>query len=883
MQCSQLEITIKKLTYDYRVLSIYCAAVLLRAWQLLSAGLTGDNATTGLMGLAVLRGEFPYFFFGQNWMGGLDAILAAPIYALLGPSVLTVHLLSPIFSLAMMVCLQPILRKILGYWGMVAGLIYLAVPPTTWLFWSVEAQTHYTLGLLLSSVLLLITFKLWQNPVWKWHTPVWWGLIAGVALWTNFSSAVVTLPCGIFLLLMARKHLRVWSIPLAIAGGIVGGFPLIWFNLTHGMVHANQAGVFATRYLAPSIAALATNALPLILGINTPEVSGGPIFPYGIAPYTFLLAMLGAGIFFLFRYSRGGKVSFACLLLAVFLLNMMIVVSSAYGKTLFSPDQRYLLSLYLILPFLVGATVRFVIEKRRWCGVILMLAIPAIHFSQYPGFQRWGQGLLNIKAGFYFSREEAFKNRLREISAAGFKYVYTNQDTYPMDFLGNGDPVAADYWRHRWLTSSLRVDAASDPGLLNMPQGSLNMLGLDHQTWRREISHAFSQPTGASHLLPRSAWTARRVAGGDLGKVLNDGDLATGFRSLGKAKDGDALVVDLRDSQEVGGLALIPAEFRQVPRGLKIEVAGVDGKFQTVRQAKSYWGPFYLSGPHPFLKARFPRVESYFPPRDIRYLRLTHLGMSNHPWTIQELLLFGPGETGVTESWEDSAEKLMKSLASHPARRLYGDAWISAKVAQRFGKRIWVITGNMAVDNFGTTVPSPYLPLTVKPEPGSAVVVTKREARQTASHLRKWGVRYREQAMGRFIMFSLEGYAMGPSAEVKRVSSPEGESGTSIWQTKNPHGVELGWLRLEQPPGLGSIPSQVEVKISQDGMRWNHASVIQAGPLAFSGQVMLLNSGQGNLYRFTPPVRAHFLKIQPILLSQKNWPSQLKISIHKPE
>lgn len=865
------------------MLSIYGAAVLLRAWHLLSAGLTGDNATTGLMGLAVLRGEFPYFFFGQNWMGGLDAILAAPIYALWGPGVLTVHLLSPIFSLALMACLQPILRKTLGYWGMLAGLAYLAVPPATWLFWSVEAQTHYPLGLLFGALLLLTTFKLWQNPLWKWHAPLWWGLIAGLALWTNFSSAVVTLPCGVFLLLTARKQLRLWSIPLAAAGGIIGGFPLIWFNLTHGMVHANQAGVFAARYVAPSIAALAGNAFPLVLGINTPEVGGGPLFPHGIAPYAFLLAILGAGVFFLFHYSRGGKLPFACLLSAVFLLNTMIVVSSAYGKTLFSPDQRYLLSLYLVLPFLAGATVRFVSDKKRWWGIVLMLAIAAVHFSQYPGFQRWGQGLLNIKAGFYFSGEPALKNQLREISAAGFKHIYTNQTTYPMDFLGNGDPVAADYWRHRWLTSSLRVDAASDPGLLNMPRASLDLLGLEHQTWRREISHAFAQPSGASRLLPRSTWTARRVGGADLGRVLNDGDLATGFRSPGKARDGDALVVDLHESRKVGGVALIPGEFREVPRGLRIEGAGEDGRFQTIRQAKSYWGPFYLSGPHPFLKARFPRVESYFPPRDIRYLRLTHLGKSNHPWSIQELLLFGPGASGAAEAWEDSAEKLLEFLAAHPVRRFYGDAWIAAKVVQRFGKRIQAVTGNMAVDNFGTIVPSPYLPLPVNPEPGSAVVVTKREARQTAGQLDKWGLRYQERAMGRFVLFSLKGYAMGRPVQTREAPPSGGGPCVSIRQTENPRGVALGWLRLEHAPGQGSLPPGVEVKVSQDGVRWSPAPVTDAGPVAFSGQLLLLNSGQGNLYRFTPPVRARFIKIGPQAPCPPNWPSPIKIGLHQPE
>jgi hypothetical protein len=45
-----------------------------------------DEATSGLLGLSVLRGELPVYFFGQPFMGALDGYLAAPLFWLLGPS-----------------------------------------------------------------------------------------------------------------------------------------------------------------------------------------------------------------------------------------------------------------------------------------------------------------------------------------------------------------------------------------------------------------------------------------------------------------------------------------------------------------------------------------------------------------------------------------------------------------------------------------------------------------------------------------------------------------------------------------------------------------------------------------------------------------------------
>ena len=314
---------------------------------------------------------------------------------------------------------------------------YLAVPPTTWLFYSGEAQTHYTLGLLLCALLLLSTFKLWQAQSWKWHGPFIWGLIAGAAIWTIFSSAIVVLPCGIFLLLTGKKRLGALPIAWALAGITIGAFPLIWFNITHGMVHFNQASVFSSRYIIPNIQSYLRNALPLILGINTPIVGrpASPAYLYETC-YFLILALMAAGIFFLFRFSRGKYTPFAFLLMAVLSLNVIIVLTSAYGKALVSPDQRYLLIAYLILPFLVGASIKAAAEKRQWLGIAMLTALALVHVSQYVGFARWDRGLLNIKSGFFFSREAKFKRTLQEIRAAGFKDIYTSQDSLKMDFFG---------------------------------------------------------------------------------------------------------------------------------------------------------------------------------------------------------------------------------------------------------------------------------------------------------------------------------------------------------------------------------------------------------------------------------------------------------------
>ncbi|MCB2190531.1 MAG: hypothetical protein KQI62_03140 [Deltaproteobacteria bacterium] len=844
------------------IVSIYGAAVFLRTWQVLSVNMTGDNATVGLTIQAVLQGEFPWFFLGGNYMGGLDAFLAAPLVAFSPPSSLAIAVLCAILSLGIMACLQPVLRKTLGYGGMLAGLAYLAIPPATWLYWSGEARTHYTMGLFLCALLLWWTFKLWNKSKWKLYETFVWGVIAGASVWTIFASAVVVLPCGLFLIVTGRGKIRISSIPLAIAGMLLGALPLIWYNVSHELIHTNQTSVFQARFVLPSILGLFQNAMPIVLGLDTPAAGGSlatTVYPYSL--YLFILAVVVLGIFSLFKLAREKWTPIAILLLSIGLLNLMVVVSSAYSKQLFSPDQRYLLSLYLVLPFLVGAAIVYLNKWRSWSGIALVAIICIIHVSQYHNFSLQGQRLLNIKSGFYYTQERDYKKLLHDISAAGFKHVYADQGGLHMAYLSDGDPVVSDYWRHRWFTKSLEVDGAIDPGLINMPQGSLDLLGLPYQVWNNSIAHNFSQPAGAAVLLPRNGWSAWSD-GKNLGSVLNDNNFETGYSTAGKANNNESITVDLGKSQPVGGLAMIPGEFRQVPRGLRVELADSDKRFYTVRQGKDYWGPFYLSGPHPFLKARFSRVESYFPVREVRYLRFTHLGQSNHPWSIRELLVFSPSAASPKVSWEQSANQIFTLLVNNNIKRFYGDAWIAAKVAQKFGSRIKTVTGNAAIDNFGTVVPPLVEPLMLNPETGSAMAVTTRAEAVVSCSLKAWGIKFQKYPAGRFAVFILGGRIMGAAIEAEKIKGlAEGPHQDIAIRLAVKEHAPIGWLELHNPRFPTNPMPGIEVQVSQDGRHWVRAPLQKAGPIVFTGQILLMGSGPKTLYKFSKPVSARQVRV----------------------
>ncbi|HWC01133.1 MAG TPA: hypothetical protein VHF87_00055, partial [Methylomirabilota bacterium] len=88
-----------------------------------------DEATTGLLGLSVLNGELPVYFFGQPFMGALDGYLAAPVFWLLGVSARTLELVPVLLSLAAVGLTVRLAHDGFGPRAALFTAVLLAVPP----------------------------------------------------------------------------------------------------------------------------------------------------------------------------------------------------------------------------------------------------------------------------------------------------------------------------------------------------------------------------------------------------------------------------------------------------------------------------------------------------------------------------------------------------------------------------------------------------------------------------------------------------------------------------------------------------------------------------------------------------------------------------------
>ncbi len=362
---------------------------------------------------------------------------------------------------------------------------------------------------------------------------------------------------------------------------------------------------------------------------------------------------------------------------------------------------------------------------------------------------------------------------------------------------------------------------------------------------------------------------------------MHDGDLSTGFATPGPARDGQGFVLDLGRVADLGGMALVPAGFKEIPAGFLVELAGEDQVFRPAGGGPDYWGPLYLSGPHPFLKARHARVECYFPAQAARYLRVRHLGSGRHPLSVREVLAFGPGPEPAA-GWAESGGRLLALLAADPPAKLFADAWPAALVRSRLGDHPWTLPGNRYLDVFGTSTPELDQPVWVRGAAGEAVVATWREAAAVA---RPWpaGARFTSEEAGRLVLFRLEGLARGERLWPVGVASPVDSASAAAWPGGFP-GRPLGqpgpqWpgvglvVDLARPGGgLGGaqkphhpddFPRGLAVEVSDDGRTWRPAAARLAGPLHHAGPLLLAWPGAESLHHLDPPVSARYLRLSP--------------------
>lgn len=348
------------------------------------AGIESDEAIVGLMAKHISEGKgIPIFYYGQPYMGSLEAIFASLSFLLFDISNYSLKLVPFLFSLSHVALVYLLgLRLSSRLTGFISGL-YVALGPSPLIIWSLKARGGFIETIVLGSLSLLLSARILSERRTLIRNFAFLGLVLGLGWWTNNQIIFFIAPIGISLIYFFLKE-RTYSIIeigriflVGMASFILGGLPFWIYNLkekpkwqSFDLLFGQTAGGSSLEYFGNYW----TTALPIILGarkfwsdLATYEYSTGVIYSlFAVC----LIASLRD------KSSTQGKASRYPIYL--FLISTPLIFSlSSFGWL--SKAPRYLLPLYSVLPLLLGLSVNYTYKSRRLYTHISVVALIIAH------------------------------------------------------------------------------------------------------------------------------------------------------------------------------------------------------------------------------------------------------------------------------------------------------------------------------------------------------------------------------------------------------------------------------------------------------------------------------------------------------------------------
>ena len=561
---------------------------LLLALYLAFPRLDADQAVTGLMGVYVLRGEFPIFFWMQDHAGVPESYAAAPLFFLFGISRRVLDLVPALGTLALALAVYRTGLVLFGRGAGLLGVLFTTVVSAYVAANYTLARSYYVEHLLVGQVVLLGA-GLWlarplSEPA-RCRVAIAMGLAGGLGLYFNFQIVDALIPALLALLLVdPRLPLRraAW---LGVGAFLLGSLPFWVYNLTHDWATVATGARFQGHLSGLEAARiLAVDLLPVVLGVRSgtdqPAHLPGPLawtIPLIVGGAVLLLlarVVVGIG-----RLRRDAPRAGEALLLIGIAVTLGVVWYGGYIRV-----PRYLLPLVPLLALVLARAAQL---TWRWTrvGTIVWVAayLLAVGMDLAPDITA-----LRPEARLRYRQEREADARLFEwLRARDLRKTYTFDYWLAprLTFEAQGEIIVAEPFNDRYPPHTLTVDRSPRPAYV--VQGGVEIfrawLKAMRVTAREDvvgafhIFHDFTPPPDARPLA-RSAFTVRASAGrGDAASLL-DGQIDTGWSST-RGPDGPAWIeVDLGAERLVSGVMLVNDRAERVPERPERDGRGSRGR-----------------------------------------------------------------------------------------------------------------------------------------------------------------------------------------------------------------------------------------------------------------------------------------------------------------
>lgn len=643
-----------------------------------------DFGVVALMARHIAEGSgFPVFFYGQAYMGSLEPAVSALFCRILGCSGFAVCLGTALFGVGLLPLVYAWGRDAGGKSAGLAAMAFCAIGPVGYFHYLASPRGGYAATLLLGSLIIWWACRIGLSE--RGGQPVrpagmfLFGLIAGLAFWTNWLTAPAMLTAALMILCLTRGKtfgLRFWA---AVPGFAIGSLPLWIWNVRHEwQSFASHHTPFEALHRFPEAHRLFwTRRLPPALDLQGVG---------GIAAAAAVLLLIVSSVSISRAAADNSRRHSRAYSLAAFLfLGVFVVVFSLSPFAEFD-TPRYLLPLVPALAVILGVgTARLLTRVPAAVALLPLALLVGWQVRFVPDHCRRAK-----KASVFFQSAQelgTFMDR-SEIGNA-----YTPYILHGLNF-ALGERIAfADGLRERCLPLAQAVELAGQPGIVNRYLGIdafLQATGASAATAKfgpLALHYDITGPPRAVDTLGPDSWSeATDGQGRDVLAALTDARMDTALTGPAGDRATESVHIRLHEPAVLAGARMLCPDLRY-PSEWEVEGRSAPEAPWVALTARLVATGYFWSGPRLYVGGDHYRLECRFSPASVTELRITfRSNPARGACMLSELHLLAPSEANPLAP--SNIVLLMNALHERGIHRLYADRWTANAVHERSGGRI---------------------------------------------------------------------------------------------------------------------------------------------------------------------------------------------------
>ncbi len=828
---------IKKLKYEWLiVLLILGLGAYLRYLYLLTPGLDSDQAVVGLMAKHILQGELPIFYYGQPYLGSLEAFWVALNFKLFGMSTFVLDMSIAELSMVYFLVIYGFARSIFGNWVGLATLLYVVVAPFYLEYHYVLARGAYIELLILGTLFLWLLYDLFYRDGWK-RKPLLYGLaigfLGGIMWWLHPMSVYYILTGIILLLLYSKKFLLTRYMLVAVIMFFVGSFPFWWWHYER---HFHMLGFLlheGSPHYWRSFLNMWGFQIPILLGLyKWPTTASQIPFLSKVLFVFFIIAVVWMLESFKAGWQQSNDEVNGKRLVALFITVVTLVyVSSGWGEDRF---PRHLIPVFSVVPVIIAY---FSWKLSRVSGVlsvsILLLFVFSSFHSAYPDIFP-----LTKRIKCYEAKVRAENGLFRFLLNKGIRGAYAPNYWLglKLTFRANEKVVFATQWG-RYPKYVKMVD--SMPNSAYVFRG-----GYWYENFRKLLSSVGVPPSKRAYVdgytvyydfsayncnfvaVDRSMW--RGMASGKYVPYMAfDGNIYSRWKEVFPVKRGSYFVLDMGREEDIGMIRFVlPVDFRSdIPRIMRLYTS-VDA-LQWRKVNRRLVGFYSMMGRHLYYKP-YGMADVVFPSRKARYIKFVYIsGDKRFDWSIPEVFVYKRvGSVGDGEKLVAERRRVISYLKRHGVKVFFGD-FFTASFGALHTHILSLCYGNNILYSgkkhaFYVEYES-YRWRRLDTKVG--FLVRSGDAGVMDSLLNSWGIKYSKNVFGWYTLFTTSAFKLKRERELRSIKylGVKVINGDRylVWFSKK---IRAKIISIKG--SRGALPQISGIEGSEDGKRWEKVAFL---------------------------------------------------------